>query len=122
MKTSMDCRTLGESKTNYTNSTVRQMKQSDLSASNETGGSHTARSSYNDDWERDALGYSAKPGKVGKSTTYTTKRKSVTGGQIAAGLLAGASVGVLAGILLAPEKGKDLRKKAGSKLSLPFKR
>ncbi|MCC9138063.1 YtxH domain-containing protein [Pontibacter silvestris] len=32
-------------------------------------------------------------------------------GKLAAGLIAGAGVGILAGILLAPEKGKDVRKR-----------
>ena len=65
----MDVRTLGESDSNYTNSSVRQLKQKDA----------------------------------------TVKRKG-SAGSVAAGLLAGAGVGVLAGILLAPKKGKDLRR------------
>ena len=117
MKTNLECRSLGENKTNYTNANVRQMRQSDLTSpastgSHATGSSHTARTPYNDDWDRDGLGFrkSGDTSRTGNSTSYATKRKGVTGGQIAAGVIAGASVGVLAGILLAPEKGRDLRK------------
>ncbi|WP_187260948.1 YtxH domain-containing protein [Pontibacter beigongshangensis] len=79
MKTHMESRSLGESKGNFTNSSVRQMKQRETS-------SHTAQDS-----------------------SSTTK--------LAVGLLAGAGVGVLAGMLLAPEKGKDARKKVAESAS-----
>lgn len=96
MKTTMECRSLGESKTNYTNANIRQMRQTD-----------TPVTSY---------GSLTQP----KSTyqTHTTKeQKGISGGKIAAGVIAGASVGVLAGILLAPEKGKDLRKQVANSAS-----
>lgn len=48
---------------------------------------------------------SASTGSASDSST------GMTTGQLAAGLIAGAGVGILAGILLAPEKGKDVRKK-----------
>ena len=121
MKTTMDCRTLGESKTNYTNANVRQMRQSDLSEpahvsstpTSNTTSSGSYRSSDYDKIERgEASGHKLRtpissPGYSGRTKR---ERKGVTGGQIAAGVIAGASVGVLAGILLAPEKGSDLRK------------
>jgi len=106
MKTNMDCRSLGESKTNYTNATIRQMRQSDLIApqqsSTRTSTNYSNKTNYRSS-ERDAKGTS-----YGEHTSL--KNKGVSAGQIAAGVIAGASVGVLAGILLAPEKGKDLRK------------
>lgn len=71
MKTNMDVRSLGEKESNYTNSSVRQMKQ---------------------------------------KNTKDDKGSGNNSGVIAAGLLAGAGVGVLAGMLLAPKTGKDLRK------------
>lgn len=70
MRTDMECRTLGEEKSNYTNAHVRQIKQKNT-------GRHESSGSGN--------------------------------GKLAVGLLAGAGVGVLAGLLLAPEKGKVLR-------------
>jgi gas vesicle protein len=116
MKTNLECRSLGENKTNYTNANVRQMRQSDLTSTANTG-SHTSRTPYNDDWERDGLGF-RKSGETSKSSnSHTSKRKGVSGGQVVAGVLAGASVGVLAGILLAPEKGKDLRKQVANSAS-----
>ncbi|MER2996404.1 YtxH domain-containing protein [Pontibacter populi] len=129
MKTTLECRTLGEDKTNYTNASVRQMRQSDLTTSastdshttgTHTTGSHTARTPYNDDWDRDNLNYGTRSGKTsrkGKSVSYESKREGVSGGKIMAGVIAGASVGVLAGILLAPEKGKDLRKQVANSAS-----
>ncbi|TXK52128.1 YtxH domain-containing protein [Pontibacter qinzhouensis] len=42
---------------------------------------------------------------------------SNSGTKLAVGLLAGAGVGVLAGVLLAPEKGKDARKKIAESAS-----
>ncbi|MBC5775421.1 YtxH domain-containing protein [Pontibacter sp. KCTC 32443] len=124
MKTTLECRSLGESKTNYTNANVRQIRQSEMASSvaGSTGsysdtGSHIARSSYNDDWNRDASGYRTQSGKTSKSTSYALKGKGISGGKIAAGVIAGASVGVLAGILLAPEKGKDLRKQVANSAS-----
>lgn len=72
MKTNMDVRSLGERDSNYTNSSVRQMKQKDSSK--------------------------------GRS------KSSESGGGMITGLLAGAGVGVLAGMLLAPKTGKDFRK------------
>ena len=76
MKTDMECRSLGESRSNYTtnaSSSVKQMKQKDTHRSKDSGASST--------------------------------------GGLAVGLLAGAAVGALAGVLLAPEKGVDMRKK-----------
>ena len=75
----MECRTLGESKGNFTNSSVRQMKQRET------------------------------PAHMEHESNSTTK--------LAVGLLAGAGVGVLAGMLLAPEKGKDARKKVAESAS-----
>ncbi len=76
----MECRTLGESKGNFTNSSVRQMKQ--------------------------------------RETTPDMDNNSSNGAaKLAVGLLAGASVGVLAGMLLAPEKGRDARKKVADTAS-----
>lgn len=69
----MECRSLGESRSNYTTnsaSSVRQMKQKD-----------------------------------------TSNKKGSGGGGLAVGLLAGAAVGAIAGVLLAPEKGAVTRKK-----------
>jgi gas vesicle protein len=112
MKTTLECRSLGENKTNYTNANVRQMRQSDVTSTANTG-SHTSRTPYNDDWGHEGQGLggrSTETSRTGKSVSHTSKRKGVSGGQVVAGVLAGASVGVLAGILLAPEKGKDLRK------------
>lgn len=119
MKTTMDCRTLGESKSNYnTNASVRQMRQSDLSApTHESGISSSYERTYGNEMEQDATAYR------NRTTTYQsvpetyTRRKSVSGGKIAAGVIAGASVGVLAGILLAPEKGRDLRKQVKNSAS-----
>ncbi|MCJ8165840.1 YtxH domain-containing protein [Pontibacter sp. E15-1] len=72
----MECRSLGESKSNYTTNatSVRQMKQKD------------------------------------------TGKKS-SGGGLAMGLVAGAAVGALAGVLLAPEKGNVMRKKVADSAS-----
>ncbi|WP_162427430.1 YtxH domain-containing protein [Pontibacter pudoricolor] len=112
MKTTLECRSLGENKTNYTNANVRQMRQSDVTSTANTG-SHTSRTPYNDDWGHEGQGLGGRlteTSRTGKSVSHTSKRKGVSGGQVVAGVLAGASVGVLAGILLAPEKGKDLRK------------
>lgn len=76
----MECRSLGESRSNYTtdsSSSLHQMKQ--------------------------------------KDTSSKKKKKNKSGaagaGGFTAGLLAGAGVGVLAGILLAPEKGTATRRK-----------
>ncbi|MEJ8756192.1 YtxH domain-containing protein [Pontibacter sp. H259] len=117
MKTTMDCRTLGESKTNYTNANVRQMRQSDFSETQQSSTTATSTGTYkSSDYDRiergEASGHKLRTPTTspGYSTHTKRERKGVTGGQIAAGVIAGASVGVLAGILLAPEKGKDLRK------------
>ncbi|NDK55090.1 YtxH domain-containing protein [Pontibacter fetidus] len=96
MKTTMECRSLGESKTNYTNANVRQMRQTDTPAT--AYGSTTQQ-------------------KPTYQTRSTKEQKGISGGKIAAGVIAGASVGVLAGILLAPEKGKDLRKQVANSAS-----
>ena len=70
----MEIRSLGESKGNYTNSSVRQFKQRD-------------------------------------TDTHSHATDNTSGnGKLAVGLLAGASVGILAGILLAPERGREMRK------------
>ncbi|MDX5422819.1 MAG: YtxH domain-containing protein [Hymenobacteraceae bacterium] len=45
------------------------------------------------------------------------KSSSGGGGMVALSLLAGAGVGVLAGMLLAPEKGKDLRRQVANSAS-----
>lgn len=45
-----------------------------------------------------------------KKSSYKKDKDNNGSGVIAASLLAGAGVGVLAGMLLAPKKGKDLRK------------
>ncbi len=74
MKTNMDVRSLGERESNYTNSSVRQMKQK-----NQT-----------------------------KSPYKRDKNKSGSG--VLTASLIGAGVGVVAGMLLAPKTGKDLRK------------
>ena len=79
MKTNMDVRSLGERESNYTNSSVRQMRQT--------------------------------------KSGYGKEMNSRGNGAIAAGLLAGASVGVLAGMLLAPKKGKDFRKQVSESAS-----
>ena len=103
----MDCRTLGENKTNYTNANVRQMRQTDLPEHQRTTGSnYGSRTDYRNS-EHDTTGYKVHPS---SGTNSRTKRKGVSGGQIVAGALAGASLGVIAGILLAPEKGTELRK------------
>jgi len=78
MRTDMECRTLGEEKSNYTNAHVRQIKQKDTSRHESSGSG---------------------------------------GGKLAVGLLAGAGVGVLAGLLLAPEKGKVLRQQVADSAS-----
>ena len=111
MRTSMDPRSLGESKTNYTNSNVRQSSQSDWPVADH-GSSPRDKTNYEHS-ERDALGYRVSP----KSSAKTTMHKGVSGGRIAVGVLAGAGVGMLAGILLAPEKGKDLRKQVANSAS-----
>lgn len=76
----MECRSLGESRSNYTtdsSSSLHQMKQKDTS-----------------------------------SKSKKKKGAAAAGaGGFTAGLLAGAGVGVLAGLLLAPEKGKAMRRK-----------
>jgi len=74
MRTDMECRTLGEARSNYTNAHIRQIKQTDIGADK-----------------------------------HESKESGRGSGMIAAGLLAGAGVGVLAGLLLAPDKGKVLR-------------
>jgi gas vesicle protein len=45
-----------------------------------------------------------------RRSSSSLTEKSSGSGAVAAGLIAGASVGVLAGILLAPKTGKDMRK------------
>jgi gas vesicle protein len=111
MKTNMDCRTLGENKTNYTNSNVRQTNQSDLitekNSSTRVDNSYSGLQGYENE-ERNR-----KSAKIGSSV----KHDGISGGKIAASVIAGASVGVLAGILLAPEKGKDLRKQVANSAS-----
>lgn len=117
MKTNIESRSLGESKGNYnTNASIRQMRQSDLSeqqhsSTHSTGSNYGNYGSSQTDYrssERDAMGYRVHPSSGVKHKDKM--RKGVTGGQIAAGVIAGASLGVIAGILLAPEKGRDLRK------------
>lgn len=71
----MDVRSLGERDANYTNSSIRQMKQKNSAGKNKNKGG-----------------------------------KNSGGGMVAAGLIAGAGVGVLAGMLLAPKTGRDLRR------------
>ncbi|GAB3821309.1 YtxH domain-containing protein [Pontibacter rugosus] len=76
MRTNMECRSLGESKANYTtqiHSAVRQIRQ--------------------------------------QGSDYTTKNESSSGSGVVMGLLAGAAAGVIAGMLLAPDKGTEIRKK-----------
>ncbi|WP_347159803.1 YtxH domain-containing protein [Pontibacter chitinilyticus] len=75
----MECRTLGEERGNFSNSSIRQIKQKST------------------DFSRSGNGH--KSHKQNDSGT----------GKLAVGLLAGAGVGVLAGMLLAPDKGKVLR-------------
>lgn len=81
MRTHMECRSLGEHKSNYsTHESVRQIKQ--------------------------------------KGTEHKTgKAKSSSGGQVVAGLIAGAAAGVIAGMMLAPDKGTVMRKKVSSQAS-----
>ncbi len=59
-----------------------------------------------------------------KETTHhrheSSGSSSKGGGKLAVGLLAGAGVGVLAGMLLAPERGKDLRRQVGKKVTEGF--
>lgn len=98
MKTRMESTSLGESKGNYTNSSVRQSNQK------ETGSTSTTR-------------MAPAPGPAPSHTTpYKTYQANMANngssgnGKLAVGLLAGAGVGVLAGILLAPERGREMRK------------
>jgi gas vesicle protein len=83
MRTDIECRSLGESRSNYTtdasSSSVRQMKQQDT--------------------------YSKKKIKKSKDSD------SSGGAGLAVGLIAGAAVGAIAGILMAPEKGTATRRK-----------
>jgi len=72
----LECRSLGEERSNYTHDTVRQMKQQDAFSS--------------------------------------TSRQESSSGAVAISLLAGAGMGVIAGLLLAPEKGKDLRRQVAN--------
>ncbi|MBB6610874.1 YtxH domain-containing protein [Pontibacter sp. Tf4] len=118
MKTNMDNRSLGESRSNYTNSNVRTTSQSTTPASSNNWRSNYDRSSssYSGSSERDALGHRT-PARTSSYSSETTKRKGTSGGKVIAGVLAGAGVGILAGILLAPEKGKDLRKQVANSAS-----
>jgi gas vesicle protein len=53
-----------------------------------------------------------------RNTKYDkSSEKSGNGGKIAASLLAGAGVGVLAGMLLAPKTGKDMRRQVSDSAS-----
>lgn len=47
----------------------------------------------------------------------TTSKRSSGGGKLAVGLIAGAAAGAIAGILMAPEKGKVTRKKVADSAS-----
>lgn len=109
MKTNIESRSLGENKGNYnTNASIRQMRQSELpyESTHNTGSNYGTTSNYRSS-EGDALGYNTHRS---SGTDRYSSNKGVSAGKIVAGVLAGASVGVLAGILLAPEKGRDLRK------------
>ena len=76
MRTHMECRSLGEHKSNYsTHESVRQIRQK------------------------------------GTDKRSNTRKSSSGGGQVVAGLIAGAAAGVIAGMMLAPEKGTVMRKK-----------
>ncbi|MCX2739696.1 YtxH domain-containing protein [Pontibacter anaerobius] len=77
MRTHMECRSLGEHKSNYsTHESVRQIRQ-----------------------------------KGTNQRSNIRKSNSGGGGQVVAGLIAGAAAGVIAGMMLAPEKGTVMRKK-----------
>ncbi|ARS36315.1 hypothetical protein CA264_13205 [Pontibacter actiniarum] len=53
-----------------------------------------------------------------QGTDYKSKKsKSSGGGQVIAGLAVGAAAGVIAGMLLAPEKGESMRKKVSEQAS-----
>ena len=87
----MESRSLGEQKGTYsnTNSTIRQTRQQE----HETRGSGSGRSEK-------------------------SKSSSTSGaGTVAMGLLAGAGVGVLAGILMAPQKGQVTRRRVSDSAS-----
>jgi gas vesicle protein len=99
MRTRMENTSLGESKGTYsnTNSSIRQMKE-------KRAGSETEQ-----DIKRDRMGYRIQ----GEGTSGSSMAGKNDGGaaKVAVGLLAGAGVGVLAGILLAPSKGQVTRRK-----------
>jgi gas vesicle protein len=52
-----------------------------------------------------------------KQKDFSSKNKSSGGGKLAVGLLAGAAAGAIAGVLLAPEKGKVTRQKVAESAS-----
>ncbi len=104
MRTRMENTSLGESKSTYsnTNSSIRQMKEK------RTG------SEAEQNIKRDRMGYRIHgEGASGSSMAGKGMAGNNGGGaaKVAVGLLAGAGVGVLAGILLAPSKGQVTRRK-----------
>jgi hypothetical protein len=94
MKTRMECRSLGEQKGTYnnTNSSIRQIRQQE-----ERTPEHSSRGT----------------GMSGRSKSNSTSGA----GSVAVGLLAGAGVGVLAGILMAPQKGEVTRRRVSDSAS-----
>lgn len=96
MRTHMECRSLGENKSNYsTHESVRQIRQTGTDA---------------EGYRTDAMGYRVK-------SRSEKKSRSGGSGQIVAGLIAGAAAGVIAGMMLAPEKGTVMRKKVSDQAS-----
>lgn len=110
MRTKLDYRSLGESKGTYSNSA----KASQGNTSNKSSQSY---SSYGTDSDTNSSirGRNRKPISGSSSARSSKNRSSQKGSSgastVAFGLLAGAGVGVLAGILMAPDSGKTTRRR-----------
>jgi gas vesicle protein len=107
MKTKMDYSSLGESKSTYSN-TPRSSSSTYSQVGRETSGNvtHSSVRETKQSPVQQRTVYSS-----GGSRTSTAHEESGGTLGVAMGLLAGASVGVLAGILMAPDSGRITRRR-----------
>ncbi|WP_299702827.1 YtxH domain-containing protein [uncultured Pontibacter sp.] len=110
MRTKMDYSSLGEAKSTYSN-TPKSSSSTYSHVGKETSGNVThssVRESKHQPQTQQRTVYSSGSRKASSSSSYGESSGTLG---VAMGLLAGASVGVLAGILMAPDSGRITRRR-----------